>query len=188
MIHWLVLTGGASSRFGQDKATTEMGGRSLLDRAVDVLHSLDPVAPITVVGPEKPGGPAAAVVSTLAEVQTEFIGVLAVDMPFAADALSAVTTAVRDHAGLRGAHHDRIDAWVPEDSTGRRQWLCAVYRKESLQAAAAAQARWSAAPFHRLVGDLPTFVVPVPLSVSLLDIDTPEDFQRALDVARELGS
>lgn len=183
MIHWIVLTGGASTRFGRDKATTEFAGRSLIDRALDAIRAIDPASTISVVGSERSGGPASAVVSTLPEVDAEFLGVLAVDMPFAQDALAAVTAACREHVEDRST-----DAWVPEDASGRRQWLCAVYRTESLAAVARAQADWSSAPFHRLVADLPTFAVSVPVSVSLLDIDTPEDFQRALDVASELES
>ena len=165
---------------------------------MDAIREVDPAAAISVVGSERSGGPASAVVSTLPEVDAEYLGVLAVDMPFARDALAAVMTACCDHvddpganehgANEHGAHEQRADAWVPEDATGRRQWLCAVYRKQSLAAVARAQADWSSAPFHRLVADLPTIVVSVPTSVSLLDIDTPEDFQRARDVATELES
>lgn len=193
MIHWIVLTGGASSRFGRDKATAQLVGRSLIDRAMDAIREVDPTATISVVGSERSGGPASAVVSTLPEVDADYLGVLAVDMPFARDALAAVMTACCDQVDEPGANEQRAneqraDAWVPEDATGRRQWLCAVYRRQSLAEVARAHADWSSAPFHRLVADLPTIVVSVPTSVSLLDIDTPEDFQRARDVATELES
>ena len=47
-----VLAGGASSRFGSDKAMALLGGRTLLDRARDVL--LGETAHVVVIG--RPGG------------------------------------------------------------------------------------------------------------------------------------
>lgn len=183
MIHWLVLTGGASSRLGRDKASTELAGRSLLDRATDAARALDDRAPITVLGPDRSGGPAAAVVSILPEVDEDFVGVLAVDMPFAQQALAAVAEA----CGLE-AQNARVDAWVPQGHDGHRQWLCAVYRNDAMRRAASAIADWHGAPFHRLVGGLSACVVDVSSRVSLLDVDTPEDLQRALDhVGETLG-
>ena len=182
MIHWLVLTGGSSSRFGKDKASTEFHGRSLADRAVDAVHAVDGGAPVTLVGPERAGGPAAAIVSMLPELNVDFVGVLAVDMPFAQRALNQVVDVWRTQRS-----DQLIDAWVPEDSSGRHQWLCAVYRRAALVRAAEEHDDWDGVAFHALVGDLASSLVHFPSSVSLLDIDTPEDFQRALDAAEELG-
>lgn len=183
MIQWLVLTGGASSRFGQDKASTEFHGSSLVDRAVNAIRAVDGDAPVLLVGPERAGGPAAAIVSMLPEVDAEFAGVLAVDMPFAQQALAKVVDVWQTEKADR-----LIDAWVPHDSTGRKQWLCAVYRRSALVRSAAERTHWVGTAFHALIGNLATSVVHFPSSVSLLDIDTPEDFQRALDVATELGT
>ena len=181
MIHWLVLTGGASSRFGQDKASTELLGRTLVDRAVEVVSAVDVRGSVTLVGPERAGGPAAAIVSVLPDVDSDHVGVLAVDMPFAQPALTSVLGAWR-----REEADHQIDAWVPVDSTGRRQWLCAVYRRSALAQSAGERHDWDGVAFHALVGNLATSVVHFSSSVSLLDIDTPEDFQRALDVAKDL--
>ena len=183
MIHWLVLTGGASSRFGQDKASTELLGRTLVDRAVDVVSAVEARGSVTLVGPERAGGPAAAIVSVMPDVDSDYVGILAVDMPFAKPALGAVLEAWRSE----GADH-HIDAWVPMDSTGRHQWLCAVYRRSALLQSAGQRPDWEGVAFHALVGQLATSVVRLAASVSLLDIDTPEDFQRALDAAKELGA
>lgn len=181
MIHWLVLTGGASSRFGRDKAATELDGRSLTDWSVQTLVSIDNSAPVSIVGAERSGGPAAAVVSMLPEIDEEFVGVLAVDMPFAEHALAIVIESVQRESSNHG-----VAAWVPVDSTGRQQWLCAVYRRQALLDIARTRADWGGVAFHQLVGDLATSVVPVTWSVSLLDIDTPEDFARAVGLAKEI--
>lgn len=183
MIQWLILTGGSSSRLGRDKATADFHGRSLVDRAVDVVSGLAPGGSVRVVGSEFSGGPAAAVVSNLASIDDEFVGVLAVDMPFAAMALATIVDAV--DLSARG---EEVEAWVPVDSDGRAQWLCAVYRRSALIRASESESTWRDAPFHRLVEGLDVSTVPIPSSVSLLDIDTPEDFQRAWEAARESGT
>jgi molybdopterin-guanine dinucleotide biosynthesis protein A len=154
-----------------------------VDRAVDSVNAVDVGAPVTLVGPERAGGPAAAIVSMLPEVDVDFVGVLAVDMPLAQRALNRVLdvwrTQTSDHV---------IEAWVPEDPSGKQQWLCAVYRRVALVRVAEKRDEWDGVAFHALVGDLATSVVRFSSSVSLLDIDTPEDFQRALDAAQELGT
>lgn len=183
MIHWLVLTGGASSRFGKDKASLEFHGRSLADRAVDAVQAVDEGAPVLRIGPERAGGPAAAIVSALPEVDTDFVGVLAVDMPFAERALNEVLDVWR-----MGKLDHRTEAWVPEDPSGKAQWLCAVYRRPALLRVAEGRGDWQGVAFHALVGNLATSFVHFRSGVSLLDIDTPDDFQRALDAARELGT
>lgn len=183
MIHWLVLTGGASSRFGKDKASTEFHGRSLADRAVDAVHAVNASAPVLLVGPERAGGPAAAIVSALPEIDADFVGVLAVDMPFAQRALNQVFDVWQEQTS-----DHLIEAWVPEDPSGKSQWLCAVYRRTALVRVAEGRGDWHGIAFHALVGNLTTSVVHFRSGVSLLDIDTPDDFQRALDAAQELGT
>lgn len=184
MIHWLVLTGGASTRLGSDKATARLGDRSLTERALDSVDAIDVLESddgVSVVGPERPGGPAAAVVSMLDEIDQDLVGVLAVDMPFAAHAVQSVMAACRQQLD-----DHRIEAWVPVDDGGRRQWLCAAYRRSALLRSSAELPAWDGVAFHRLVGRLTTTDVLVESSVSLLDIDTPEDLRRALDIAQGL--
>jgi molybdopterin-guanine dinucleotide biosynthesis protein A len=183
VIHWLILTGGASSRLGTDKATADFDGRPLVDRALEAVSDLSVSGTASVVGAEFSGGPAAAVVAQLANIRDDFVGVLAVDMPLISSALATVVESVR-----LASHEDLVEAWVPVDSDGRAQWLCGVYRRLALIRASESQSMWRDAPFHRLVAGLDVAMVPIPSSVSLLDIDTPEDFQRALEAARDLGT
>jgi molybdopterin-guanine dinucleotide biosynthesis protein A len=142
-----VLTGGASRRLGQDKATTHVGGRRVIDRLlaevpVDVpvvivgpaVEGLD--RPVTFVREDPPGsGPLAGIGAGLAEVGTPFVGVIAADMPFAspvvAEALLRLraTTAeepdsdrVMDPVHPMGGIHDAAGG----RGAGRRGWDAVV--------------------------------------------------------------
>lgn len=181
MIHWLVLAGGASSRFGRDKSDALLDGRTLVDHAVHTVQSAEYSSGCTVVGAEYSGGPASAVVSALVRVDAPFVGVLAVDMPFAEQALDSVVAIAESQSS-----QEEVDAWVPVGPDGRRQWLCAVYRRSALLHAADEFDEWKDAPFHRLVAGLVTMQVPIASGTSLLDIDTPEDYVHAQDIANDL--
>lgn len=174
-VSWLVLTGGTGSRLGQDKASTELGGIALVERAVRTLADVDPDSDVGIVGPEKAGGPAAAVTSMLADCRTSLLGVYAVDMPFAASAIAQVLAST--------TKHPVADAWVPVDHAGRRQWLCAVYRAQALRNAASGR-EWTNQAFHSLADSLAVVEVPVAEGTSLLDVDTPADLDRARDLVR----
>ena len=135
----VVLAGGGGARLGgADKASIEVGGRTLLDHA---LAALADIAEVVVVGPEVPtsrpvtfaredpagGGPAAGLlagVRRFARTPT-WVVVLAVDMPLVSrDTVRRLTDAVRD------------DGAVLVDSSGQRQTLCAAYSLAALEQAA----------------------------------------------------
>lgn len=179
-IHWLVLTGGAGSRLGQDKASTSIEGSTLIERALNILEVVDPASSVSVVGPERSGGPAAAVVSMLPECNAGFIGVFAVDMPLAGAAIKELMVTASESASESTA---TAAGWVPVDENGRRQWLCALYRREALRDAASGQ-EWMGRGFYELVGSLPTVEVEVSAGASLIDVDTPADLQRARELIR----
>lgn len=169
MIDWLILTGGAGSRLGQDKASTRIAGRTMLERVQEAITQADPQARIQILGPRFGGGPAAAVTTALAHCRSPYVGVVAVDMPMAKDAIAAVLAAIDDQA----------EAWIPEAADGRRQWLCAVYRRSALLREAGNR-DWTDQPFHQLVSGLTDRIVSVGSSASLLDIDTPADLKQAV--------
>lgn len=174
-IDWLLLSGGAASRLGQEKASTEVVGLSLRERVESAICAADPAARIIDVGPERNGGPAAAVVASLAECSASFVGVVAIDMPFAGSVMKAVVRAIAEYEG-------EIDAWVPRDADGRDQWLCAVYRKSSLETRST-ESDWHGRRFGDLLEGMSVRSVPVGEGTSLIDIDTPEDLQRAIAIA-----
>jgi molybdopterin-guanine dinucleotide biosynthesis protein A len=126
-----VLAGGLSSRMGTDKAFLELDGRTLLDRALDLLHALTPEARI--VGPASkfaafgpvvedvyPGrGPLAGIHAALSSSATGVNLMLAVDLPFVTESLLRF---IVEQARASGAV-----VTVPRIAGGF-QPLCAAYR------------------------------------------------------------
>ena len=124
----IVLSGGSSRRLGRDKATTYVGGSTVLDR---ILGQVPSDLPVVLVGPavselpsrvrvvrETPpgGGPLAGIGAGLAEVGTPLVGVLAADMPFAVELVQRVTTSL-------SRSDPSVDALLPVDLEGHRQPL-----------------------------------------------------------------
>lgn len=135
----LLLTGGASRRFGAPKADVRVDGERLADRAARILA--DVASPVLEVGPQRssldavledePGsGPLSAVAAGGRALASRDVGdrdvlVLAVDLPFVDPAL---LTLLADAAPA--------DAVVPRVG-GRAQPLCARYSATALARAAA---------------------------------------------------
>jgi molybdopterin-guanine dinucleotide biosynthesis protein A len=127
----VILTGGGAQRLGGvDKASLELEGRTLLDRA---LAAVDAAAEVVVVGPETPtargvrfvrespagGGPLAGLAAGVAALEPghDLVVVVAVDMPH----VDAHTV-----SRLLAAAHGVDAAWLT-DPAGRRQ-LAGVVR------------------------------------------------------------
>jgi molybdopterin-guanine dinucleotide biosynthesis protein A len=128
----VILTGGRAQRLGgADKASLELGGSTLLERA---LTAVEGASEIVVVGPEVPttrgvtftreepagGGPLAGLAAGIAAVGggPEWVVVLAVDMPNVdADTVARLLAAADEH----------VDAAWLTDADGRRQ-LAGVVR------------------------------------------------------------
>lgn len=188
----IVLTGGGAVRLdGADKAGVEVGGRTLLEHALDVLTAADEVV---VVGPEvdtsRPvtfrredppgGGPAAAVLAGLAGFvrRPRLVVVLAVDMPL-------VTTGTVERL-LRAATGDGATL---VDPSGRQQYLCAAYTVDALERQRAAIGGGTGGgtgehglPMRRLVAGLDLVEV-VATGSEAQDVDTWADLRRV----RETG-
>lgn len=184
----VILTGGTGVRLGgADKASIEIGGRTLLEHALAGTAAADEVV---VVGSEVPtsrpvtwtredpagGGPAAGLLAGLdaLAVRPQLVCVLAVDMP----RFTAVTLA-RLVAKLASA--PEADAACLADETGHKQWLAGVYRYDVL-AGAAPESREDrhGLAIRRLV--LPLQVVAVPaVEDEARDVDTWEDLRDLRD-------
>lgn len=179
----IVLAGGRGSRLGSDKAQARLGERRLVDR---VLGGLPGSVPVIVVGPD-PGplgraalvvresppftGPAAALAAALPHVSTPLVGLLAVDMPFAAPALARLVEALVD------GPTDAVGA-VAVDDTGQRQWLCASYRVATIRAALDGLDVIAGASVRQLLDGQRLVQIPVSATQGL-DVDTPADLERA---------
>jgi len=127
-----VLAGGRSSRMGTDKAFLEFDGRTLLARALDLLHRLTPEARI--VGPAAKfvaygpvvediytgRGPLAGIHAALSSSATDLNLILAVDLPLITESfLQFIVECARASDAV---------VTVPRIAGGY-QPLCAVYRR-----------------------------------------------------------
>ena len=171
----MIVAGGAGRRLsGMDKPAIEVGGRSLLARAVAAVDEADS---IVVVGPERPldrtvtwaredppgTGPLAALAAGLAALgPADEVAVLAADLP------NVTPDTVRR---LRAARGDRAGA-ILTDAEGHRQWLLGVWRRDALQAAIPADP--AGRSLGRTLGTLPLIEVPAESGESD-DVDTPAD-------------
>ncbi len=180
-----MLTGGTAARMGgADKAALEVGGVTLLERALAATAAAHEVV---VVGEEVPtsrtvtwtreqppgGGPAAGLLAGLDALpqRPELLAVLAVDMP----RVSAAT-----FARLADAVGEDADGALLVDAEGRRQLLCGVYRSAALQRARPpVRADEHGLPVRRLLAPLRLVEVPA-LAGEASDVDTWEDL-RSLD-------
>ena len=181
----IVLAGGTSSRMGgRDKAQAEVGGRRLIDRALDAVADADRVV---VVGPRRPvgrdvlwareappgGGPTAAIAAGLDQARGEVVVVLAVDMPTVDRAIvRTLVESIGDHDGA---------ALV--GPAGQLQVLAAAYRTTLIRSAVAGLAdTWGVAVRSALAN---LRIKKVPFEHGDIDCDTSEDLVAAERVVRE---
>jgi molybdopterin-guanine dinucleotide biosynthesis protein A len=180
----VILTGGTAARMdGIDKASIEVGGVTLLERAlaatmaaleVVVVGSEVPTSrPVTWTREEPPlGGPAAGILAGLDRFlrTPDLVCVLAVDMPKVnAGTVARLTWAVERDAGVDGA--------VLVDDAGKRQTLAGVYRTSSLHGARPADREQEhGLAVRRLVGLLRLAEVPV-VGDEAQDIDSWKDLR-----------
>ncbi|MGC1371312.1 MAG: molybdenum cofactor guanylyltransferase [Candidatus Sulfotelmatobacter sp.] len=129
-----ILAGGKSSRMGSDKAFLEFEGRTLLARTVELAESVAPH--VYIVGSrEKFGefgpvvedafrdcGPLAGIHAALHRSQTDLNLMLAVDMPFVPRMFLQYL--------LRESREMRDAMVIVPRAEGRRQTLCAIYRRD----------------------------------------------------------
>ena len=134
-----ILIGGRSSRLGADKALVMIGGRTLMQRAVDTARVALPDARITAVAGNETQfalqavaagvrfifdlhegrGPLGGLHAALADARTPWVFVLACDYPFVSpELIGRLVDRISDEHG----------AVVPQQDDGRLQPLCAFYR------------------------------------------------------------
>jgi molybdopterin-guanine dinucleotide biosynthesis protein A len=192
----IILAGGRSQRMGQDKAALVLGGRNLLQRAVDAVSavadevvvvvrpraqspSLSGSAHVTFVEDEAPDeGPLVGIVSGLARVQAPIALIVACDQPFVRpEFLRLLAARAREHLAV-----------VPVVD-GRPQPLCSAVRTDAL-----AQLRTLVADGTRAaaaLADLPgalhlqreAWFGADPEGRSFIGVNTREEFERARELA-----
>ncbi|MBC7300273.1 MAG: NTP transferase domain-containing protein [Nocardia sp.] len=178
----IVLAGGRASRMGGvDKPAIVIGGRSMLEAALDSVRDCDEVV---VVGPHRReldarfgqvrevpagSGPVAAIGTGLVALDSAaaWIVVLAADMPFlTGDTVQQL---------LRRATESTADAVFAMDDSGRPQYLVGVWRRSALVAALAGLDSLVNQPMKAIV---PAETVLVELA-DIADCDTEEEVRRA---------
>ncbi|HEX2701271.1 MAG TPA: molybdenum cofactor guanylyltransferase [Acidimicrobiales bacterium] len=175
----LVLAGGSGSRLGRPKATIVVRGRTLVERAVELLSArCDPV--IVVSRPDVPlpsldvpvvfdrkgvRGPMNALATGLAALDTDDVLVLACDLPFTGPVLDRLAAAPRGRAVA--ARDDRL------------QPLCARYPREATLEACRKLASQGVRRMTSLLITLDTRSIEAGAD-ELFNVNTPED----LDAAR----
>jgi molybdopterin-guanine dinucleotide biosynthesis protein A len=164
----IVLSGGTNKRFGSDKSQALLKGVTLLDH---VLSFIPAGIKTVIVGKdvfEQPplGGPVAGIARGVQEVDTEYVAIAAVDMPYGSSLFPQLLEAITD------------DAAMPVDSQGFKQPLCGIYRRQALLAALAKLGDVHGQSMRALCDLLLINEISVEAG-ALVDIDTPEDLIHA---------
>jgi molybdopterin-guanine dinucleotide biosynthesis protein A len=191
-----LLTGGASSRMGRDKAHLEIDGVPFASRISHLLAAL--FEDVLIVGGRPPAtacgrrvadpeGPQCAlrgVASALAAASCERVLVVATDLPLlSADVLLALVA------------WPEADAVVPRTASGL-QPLCALYRREPVLAVARARLADGRLALRGLLDAIEIATLEEadlaradPEGTALLNVNTPEDLARAAGAqdSRDLG-
>jgi molybdopterin-guanine dinucleotide biosynthesis protein A len=181
----IVLSGGGAARLGgADKASIEVGDRTLLEHAIAALVE---ASEIVVVGSEVPtsrpvtftredptgGGPVAGLlagISAFARTPDRVV-VLAVDMPLvSSDTVRRLLAAAQE------------DGAVLVDASGRDQYLCAAYSVGAIERASSAAegVRGHGVAVRDLVGSMRLARVAA-VDDEAQDLDTWEDLARFRD-------
>jgi molybdopterin-guanine dinucleotide biosynthesis protein A len=186
----IVLSGGTSSRFGADKSQAMLGHQQLIHH---ILTGIPKEFEIIIVGAdplftpasyrcvqENPvgGGPVAGIAAALELCESEIVGVLATDMPFAGAHMIHLLSAMTSHD----------DAIMFVDSKGFKQPLAALYRREALENALSKIGNSHGASMRSLISDLNIHEVHMSPEIekAMIDVDTPDDLVVAMEYLAKL--
>lgn len=181
MLSAFILVGGRSSRMGRDKASLQLNGRTLLDRALSLARSV--TSTVFTVGADHdlqdrfPGaGPLAGIHAALRASSTDLNLVLAVDTPFLTSALLRFLIAEAERSPAL--------ATIPR-AGGRLHPLCGVYRRAFADAAEQALSTGQN-KIDALFATVPVRIVEeselhaLDFTPEMFDnLNTPDDWQRA---------
>ena len=186
----IVLSGGTSSRFGADKSQAMLGHQQLIHH---ILTGIPKEFEIIIVGAdplftqasyrcvkESPagGGPVAGIAAALELCESEIVGVLATDMPFAGAHMIHLLSAMTSHD----------DAIMFVDSKDFKQPLAALYRREALENALSKIGNPHGASMRTLISDLNIHKVHMSPEIekAMIDVDTPHDLVVAMEYLAKL--
>ncbi len=142
-----ILAGGQSRRMGRNNAKLLLGGKTLVDRAAITLSVIAgqvyAVGDLTSSMTELPiihdepveGNARGAIVglyTALLHAKTGWVAVLACDLPFGTGDLLTRMVAVLPQ--VADSPYKNVDAVFAEQSDGRNQPLCGLYRRDTMSA------------------------------------------------------
>lgn len=181
----VILTGGESKRMGSDKAATELQGKTLLRHVIEKIEPLFSELMISVhelrtdlkqkqiIDDSEGRGPMVGIKRALEEAKTDWVFVIACDMPFVSTAL------IQQLANKR----ESFDAVVPYVHD-RPQPLFGFYSKTCL-AKMEARMKQGQRSMIRLLAELDTYMLSEkqvklidPELRSLMSLDTEEDVNK----------
>lgn len=186
----IVLTGGTSKRFGSDKSQAKIDGVSLIER---ILVSIPSEFETVIVGPdpqildaryktvqENPigGGPVAGFKAGLELCTSEIVVLIATDMPFAVSRTLHLIESMKL----------QDDAVMYVDAEGFKQSLAAIYRVEAVERALSQMGSANGESMQTMLSHLQIreIVMSKEVAQALSDIDTTEDLERAIVLARHV--
>jgi molybdenum cofactor guanylyltransferase len=193
----VALAGGRSQRMGRDKAALELAGRPLIARAVERLgqafervmvvgpNELETLAPgVSILPDRQPGlGPLGGLATALRHMETDWLFLVACDMPFIQPALARhIAQLALDSSDMDAVAIRPPGGWEP---------LHAAYHRRI--APTVARALTTAHPTMRgLLDELRTLAVASedvarldPRSLSTFNANTPEEWAEAQRIAAE---
>jgi len=195
-IEGFILAGGASSRMGEDKALLRLGGEPFAQIVGRALQSIAPrvrvvssrheasAFPFEVVPDSFEGrGAIGGLHAALKACEGAWAAVVSCDLPFVTGELLARL------ASLRGPETDAV---APVQADGRRQPLCALYARDAclpvVEGLIRADELRPRALLSRVRTRLVAFEELADLEGSRLffsNVNTPDDYRRALDYENE---
>jgi molybdopterin-guanine dinucleotide biosynthesis protein A len=124
------------------------------------------------------GGPVAGIAAALELCESEIVGVLATDMPFAGAHMIHLLSAMTS----------QDDAIMFVDSKDFKQPLAALYRRESLENALSKIGNPHGASMRTLISDLKIHEVHMSPEIekAMIDVDTPHDLVVAMEYLAKL--
>lgn len=194
----IILAGGESTRMGQDKASIEMGGVSLVKKNVDLFRRL--FGDVIVIS-KKTGrfgelgcrevrdsfpqqGAMIGLLTGLRESGTEYIFVTACDMPFLKE--KVIELIIKKGEGF--------DVSLPVIS-GKQNPLHAIYSKRCYRKVLAFMEK-EGKSLNRFINELPQDKVRIvtekeireidPDALSLFNMNTPEEYEKAKEIINRL--
>jgi molybdopterin-guanine dinucleotide biosynthesis protein A len=191
----IVLAGGASARMGRDKAELVLGQEAMLQRVIGTMQQIFPDVILSVRRPRHgislrqvcdetgdvgthPVGPLAGLVAGLKQISTQWAFVVACDMPFVVPAM----------VELLASHRAGYQAVIPVVH-GYVQPLAAFYARTTLDVIRARLAGAAGNSLRELLKQLEACYVDEaellqadPMLCSFFDVDTPRDFDAAMNM------